>query len=106
MSVVFSMIDIRQRKEIKMALTKSQRSQIEKQVRSEYTSQAQSLNNHALYHILKGLDAKGADISGRVVKEVDKYAFMIIQQIASEVLSARGTTAPEFNAFFFTCEHI
>jgi ribosomal protein L14 len=89
-----------------MALTKTQKSQIEKQVRKEYTSQAQSLNDHALYHILKGLDAKGDNISGRVVREVDKYAYVIIQQIASEVLSARGNSAPEFNAIFFMCEHI
>lgn len=89
-----------------MALTKTQKSKIEKQVRKEYTSQANSLNDHALYHILKGLDAKGADISGRVSREVDKYAYLIIQQIASEVLSSRGTTAPDFNAFFFMCEHI
>jgi hypothetical protein len=89
-----------------MALTKVHKTIIEKQVRAEYTEQISNLNDHALFHMVKGLDAKGNSVKGRLKNPTMKYGFEIGIQIATEVLESRGHEMVEFQAMFFMCEHL
>lgn len=89
-----------------MALTKAHKKIIENQVRETYTEQIHKLNDHALFHMVKGLDARGNSVEGRLKNPVMRYGFEVGIQIATEALEARGYELIEFNAIFFHCEHL
>jgi hypothetical protein len=89
-----------------MALTKAHKVIIERQVRAEYTEQISKLNDHALFHMVKGLDAKGNSVEGRLKTSAMRYGFEVGIQIATEVLESRGHEMVEFQAMFFMCEHL
>lgn len=89
-----------------MALTKTHKKVIEAQVRETYTEQISNLNDHALFHMVKGLDARGNSVEGRLKNETMKYGFEVGIQIATEVLESRGHEMVEFQAIFFHCEHL
>jgi hypothetical protein len=89
-----------------MALSKAHKKIIENQVREEYAEQISKLNDHALFHMVKGLDARGNSVEGRLKNAVMKYGFEVGIQIATEVLESRGHEMVEFQAMFFMCEHL
>lgn len=91
-----------------MALTKTHKKIIEAQVRETYTEQISNLSDHALFHMVKGLDAKGNDAGAKlkITNAETRYAFEVGIQIATEVLESRGYEMVELQAIFFHCEHL
>jgi hypothetical protein len=91
-----------------MALTKAHKKIIEVEIRKAYTAQISKLSDHALFHMVKGLDARGNNVETKLenTNAETRYAFEVGVQIAVEVLETRGYELVEFNAILFHCEHL